>query len=55
MTAVVITHEVTIGGASVRTLQPTTEPVDLPDALAADLIRHGLAKLPQPKPSKQLA
>ena len=45
MTAVIITHPVMVtGGSGIRAIEPGADPVELPDTLAADLIRHGLAQ-----------
>ena len=50
MTAVILTHPVTYGGADLRTLQPGADPVELPAEVAADVIRHGLGYLPTAQP-----
>lgn len=49
MTAVIITHPVMFtGGSGIRAIEPGEDPVELPDTLAADLIRHGLAQPVEP-------
>lgn len=52
MTAVVITHQVTYGGTTLTTVLPGADPVELPAAVAAEVIRHGLGRAPpaEPKP-----
>lgn len=53
MTAVVLTHPVTYGGATLTTIQPGIDPVELPEAVAAEVIRHGLGHAaPPPAPPK---
>ena len=47
MTAVVLTHPVTYGGTTLTTIQPGADPVELPEAVAAEVIRHGLGHAPQ--------
>jgi hypothetical protein len=54
MAAVIITERVTIGGATVRVIEPGETPIDLPEAVAADLIAHGLAQAyAPPKPQQR--
>lgn len=50
MTAVVITHQVTYGGTTLTTVQPGEDPVELPAAVAVEVIRHGLGYEPQADP-----
>lgn len=52
MPAVVLTHQVTYGGSSLTTVPPGADPVELPEAVAAEVIRHGLGHAPpaEPKP-----
>lgn len=50
MTAVVLTHPVTYGGTTLTTVQPGADPVELPAAVAAEVIRHGLGHEPQADP-----
>lgn len=46
MTAVILTHPVTYGGAELRAIQPGADPVELPAEVAAEVVRHGLGYLP---------
>lgn len=48
MPAVVLTHQVTYGGTSLTTVQPGADPVELPDAIAAAVVAHGLGHYPEP-------
>ena len=50
MIAVVITHPVTYGGTTLTTVHPGEDPVELPAAVAAEVIRHGLGHEPQADP-----
>lgn len=52
MTAVVLTHPVIYGGTTLTTVQPGADPVELPEAVAVEVIRHGLGHAPpaEPKP-----
>ena len=55
MPAVVLTHQVTYGGSSLTTVQPGIDPVELPEAVAAEVIRHGLGHEPQAEPEPPAA
>jgi len=49
MPAVIITHPVMVaGGSGIRAIEPGADPVELSDALAKELVRHGLAKSVEP-------
>lgn len=50
MTAVILTHPVTYGGTALTTIQPGADPVELPAAVAAEVIAHGLGHYPEPGP-----